>query len=445
MQKMFFITLALITFLQSVTAAPGLDKRALSCPASAGSLYTSGDETFTIECATDHYGGDMPAPNGQVAANLEACIAQCVARTGCVTVQFVDNWACYLKLTINPPSSKSYVNGAVIVSSSPSSAPIDIASLPAKAISQPVVYTLTIVTITVPAGSSQAPAPPYSAPAPSSALVPSSAPAPSSAPVLYTVPAATESSAPATSSASSSGSGGCARPQGKTLSSKRGIPYNTASLTSLFGSKITWAYDWGQTAGAISSNLLYIPMLWGSASTSTWNTNAKAAIAAGSDTLLAFNEPDLSSQSNLTPQQAASLYQQYMQPLACDARLAAPAVTNGAAPMGLAWLQDFIGLCEGCNIDVVPIHWYDSATNFAYFQNYIPEAYIAGGNRTLWITEFGASGTNDQIVSFFQTALPWLDSLPYVERYSYFMAAPNSLVNSASNGLSTIGQAYASI
>jgi hypothetical protein len=144
-------------------------------------------------------------------------------------------------------------------------------------------------------------------------------------------------------------------------------------------------------------------MLWGSGSTSTWNSNAKAAIAAGSDTLLAFNEPDLSTQSNLDPTTAANLFKQYMQPFACQARLSAPAVTNGGAPMGLTWLGNFLQACSGCTVDVVPIHWYDSATNIGYFQSYIQQAYVAGGNRTLWITEFGASGTDAQVTSFFQT------------------------------------------
>jgi hypothetical protein len=53
------------------------------------------------------------------------------------------------------------------------------------------------------------------------------------------------------------------------------------------------------------------------------------------------------------------------------AKLVSPAVTNGAAPMGLAWLDSFFAACSGCQIDAVAIHIYDSATNIAYFKNYI--------------------------------------------------------------------------
>jgi hypothetical protein len=75
----------------------------------------------------------------------------------------------------------------------------------------------------------------------------------------------------------------------------------------------------------------------------------------------------------------------------------------------------------------------------------VQKAYAAGGNRPIWITEFGASGSDAEVESFFQAVLPWLDSQPWVERYSYFMDGKNSLVNSAGTGLSAIGTAYNSI
>jgi Glycosyl hydrolase catalytic core len=183
-------------------------------------------------------------------------------------------------------------------------------------------------------------------------------------------------------------------------------------------------------------------MLWTSRSPGDWNTDAPAAIAAGADTLLSFNEPDLAAQSNLDVPTAVAGYKQFMQPFAGKARLGAPAVTNGAAPGGLAWLTSFLSACTGCTIDVVPIHWYDSATNAAYFKSYVAQAYAAGGNRPIWITEFGASGSDDQVEAFFQDVLPWLDAQPYVERYAYFMAAPGLLLDGAGNALSAIGSAY---
>jgi hypothetical protein len=75
--------------------------------------------------------------------------------------------------------------------------------------------------------------------------------------------------------------------------------------------------------------------------------------------LQVFNEPDLGSQSNLSPTEAASLWKQYIQPLASrGVRLGSPSVTNGQPPsMGTGWLSDFIKACSGCTIDFISIHW----------------------------------------------------------------------------------------
>lgn len=170
---------------------------------------------------------------------------------------------------------------------------------------------------------------------------------------------------------------------------KRGAAYNHAAYASVLSGypKVAWAYDWdSNTDGTIPTAFNYVPMLWGADATHTgaWPTNVAKALAAGSDHLLAFNEPDLAAQSNLLPATAAAVYKQYMQPYAGQAKLGSPAVTNGGPPSGLTWLSQFMGNCTGCTVDFVAIHWYDSATNIAYFQNYVQSAYTQF-NKPLWI------------------------------------------------------------
>lgn len=232
-------------------------------------------------------------------------------------------------------------------------------------------------------------------------------------------------------------------------SSKRGLSYNDVSNLDPFSgsSLIDWCYNWGSTTqGTIPSNFEFVPMLWGLADefTSSWSSNAQAAIDSGSKYLLAFNEPDNSGQSNISPADAAQGYQTYMNPFSGSAQLGAPAVTNGGSPEGLTWLEDFISACNGaCDIDFVPIHWYDSATNFAYFKQYVQDAYVAGGNRTLWITEFGATGSSDEQATFLEVVMPWLDQQEYVGRYAYFMDSVGVLLDSTSE-VSAIGSTFAS-
>ncbi|KAE8440333.1 hypothetical protein EG329_008669 [Mollisiaceae sp. DMI_Dod_QoI] len=93
-------------------------------------------------------------------------------------------------------------------------------------------------------------------------------------------------------------------------------------------------------------SLEYIPMLWGNSAehTSNWVSDVNQALSRGTTHLLAFNEPDKCSGGGSS-------------------------VSNG--PTGLPWLTQFLKLCTGCHIDFIPIHWYDEATNVAYFKSYI--------------------------------------------------------------------------
>ena len=401
-------------------AVPARSEHSLSCPSANNTVYVAGSTSWEVECF-DRSGGDMPSPNGQYAATLKACIALCIARTGCILVDWVPGpKACYVKSSVGAMEPNAGVWGARLVSES-TSTPVNQASSAAASASA---YVASSVVNEI--------TPSLSSPSPT---ISSSV-----------TPATSTSAAPPASTSLAPNTVG-----------KRGLAFNNAADTVFFGgsgSKVTWVYNWysDHNGSSVDPSLTYIPMLWGadSARTSIWSADANYAITQGADTLLAFNEPDSSTQSNLDVLEAVSAYKSYMQPFAGRARLGAPAVTNGGAPMGLTYLENFIGNCTGCTIDVVPIHWYDSATNIGYFQWYIPTAYAAGGNRPLWITEFGASGTDAEIENFFNTVLPWLDSLSYVERYAYFYDGPSTssvtyLVNEAGTAASDVGSMYNSL
>lgn len=73
---------------------------------------------------------------------------------------------------------------------------------------------------------------------------------------------------------------------------------------------------------------------------------------------------------------AVSAYQEWIQPFAGQALLGAPAVTNSggtpADPMGLLYLEYFIGNCTGCTIDFINLHWYSNIyAGAGYLENYV--------------------------------------------------------------------------
>lgn len=344
-----------------------------------------------------------------------------------------------------PPSASSFAAGA---SSAPaSSAPfvytssVSVQAAAFSGYSAPV-YSSPVGSSSAAPISSAAPvsssvvyssAAPVSSATPVSSVAPVSSVEPASSTVVYS--SAVVSSATATSTAVSSGAG------------KRGLPYNDASLTTCFEgySKVSWAYNWGQTSAGLSSSFEYTPMLWGTSSefTSTWESAWKSAVSSGTKTFLSFNEPDLDTQSNLSPADAAKGYMTYMQPIKAanpSVRLGSPGVTNGANGMGIDWLVNFQNACGSCDIDFVAIHWYESATQIQYFKDHVTEAHTRTG-KNVWVTEFSATGSDAQIQSFLEEVLPWMDAQDWIERYGYFMASDGLLVSGT--GPSTYGLTYA--
>ncbi|KAK5046437.1 hypothetical protein LTR84_008240 [Exophiala bonariae] len=258
-------------------------------------------------------------------------------------------------------------------------------------------------------------------------------------------PAGASSAAPVSSSVPPSTGGGGG---GSSSGGKKGLSYNDASLTNAFAGKgISWAYNWAAgPGGSILPGVEFVPMLWGEKSVSAWAGAAASAIAAGAKHALSLNEPDHTEQANLDPQTAAKVHIANMNPLAGQVSIGSPAVTNGAAPMGIAWLQNFFDACGGqCKVDFVTFHWYDSASNFAYFQKHVQDVIslaAANGVSKVWLTEYGATGSDSDVASFIKQSTAFLDSTPAVERYAYFMVQNGILTNG--NSLSSLGTAYTS-
>lgn len=84
------------------------------------------------------------------------------------------------------------------------------------------------------------------------------------------------------------------------------------------------AYNWAANPGTSLGRLQYIPTLWGDAAswTDSWFDDARAGIAAGARHLFSFNEPDLVSQANMSPEVAVGAWMTYMEPFAGEVQLA---------------------------------------------------------------------------------------------------------------------------
>ncbi len=233
-----------------------------------------------------------------------------------------------------------------------------------------------------------------------------------------------------------------------TLVKKRGSAATDNNQTANLNA--SWFYDWGSSDNSIPARE-YVPMAWNGSGTADAAINA--VIARDSLThYSAFNEPDNKGQANMFVVNAVPLYQKLLR---AGQRMGSPVCTeNGYS----TWLDSFTNVANQQNlqIDYVCVHWYDwgnwtstsnanpNATDvFNRFTSYIASVYNRY-QKPIWVTEFNANPNRPSSVqlAFMQLAIPWLDSDPRIERYSYFFGTDVPVYSSGIT-LSACGSYYA--
>ena len=182
-------------------------------------------------------------------------------------------------------------------------------------------------------------------------------------------------------------------------SAKRGVAYDLASSAdmSALSPGVSWWYNWSPNPNsAVPSDYAsqyamdFYPMLW------SGNFNAANVVAflkanPGIQYMLVLNEPNLMSQSNMTPQQAAKLWPQYEAIAAqTGVKIVGPAITWGTMTGyedPVAWLDAFYAAYRAANgnrdpqIDYIAFHWYDYGLEAQLDR-------LTKYNKPFWVTEF---------------------------------------------------------
>ncbi|WP_258104198.1 glycosyl hydrolase [Marinoscillum sp. MHG1-6] len=205
----------------------------------------------------------------------------------------------------------------------------------------------------------------------------------------------------------------------------------------LSGVGATWTYNWSPNGESLPDQE-YAPMAWG---------GGAATPAAVLDHIekekvthiMGFNESD---NCNDQSGQYGNLCQidvavpTFKNLMGTGLRLVSPSPRENGP---FTWLKDFrdAALESDVRYDVLGVHWYDWGGNpvntpfedaqkiFNRFKNYLKNVY-AEHQMPIWITEFNANANRDKSVhlAFLELALPYLDSLDYIERYDYFEPSP---------------------
>jgi hypothetical protein len=255
-----------------------------------------------------------------------------------------------------------------------------------------------------------------------------------------------------------------------TKSAKRGIAYDFASAADLAAVSpgVSWWYNWGAkpNAGVPSDPpgryaMDYYPMLWNGDFDAP---GVEAFLSAHPEIkyLLVLNEPNLTSQANLTPQAAAALWPQYEAvAAAAGVDLVGPQITWGTMANyqdPVAWLDAFLAAYRSANggkdprIDYLGFHWYDYglAAQLDRLTRY---------GKPFWVTEFAnwhSQNDGAQIDSLDKQKAQMIEMVATCEaradvfRYSWFTAraSPDPHFDSLLAGdgqLTALGQLYLSL
>jgi hypothetical protein len=191
-----------------------------------------------------------------------------------------------------------------------------------------------------------------------------------------------------------------------------------------------WYYDWAANNDDVPgpAGVQFIPQIWGKANVTAATLAQAKSEGKAANTLLGFNEPDMSGQANMSVTDALAAWPQLE---STGMRLGSPAVAYGGDTDN-GWLDQFMtgAKAKGLRVDFITLHWYGSDFSAAavdQFLGYVDAVHKKYG-KPIWITEFGLQNfsgtpkypTGAQEATFIKGATAGMQSRSYVERYAWF-------------------------
>jgi hypothetical protein len=255
-----------------------------------------------------------------------------------------------------------------------------------------------------------------------------------------------------------------------TKSAKRGVAYDLASPAdvAVLAPGVSWWYNWSPNpdptvpADYVTRYAMdFYPMLW-NGSYNTSNVVAYLESNPNIKYMLVMNEPNLTSQANLTPQQAAQIWPGYESISAqTGVKIVGPAITWGTMTDyedPVAWLDAFYAAYQTANsgndpqIDYLAFHWYDYGLSGQLDR-------LGKYGKSIWVTELAnwhSQNDGAQITTLAEQQAQMTDMVATCEsradvvRYAWFTGrlSPDPHYTSllAADGVLTgLGQTYLSL
>lgn len=213
-----------------------------------------------------------------------------------------------------------------------------------------------------------------------------------------------------------------------------GMGYRVSTWSTRVGRlKPFWHYSWNkELKDEMPDSVEFVPMFWGSNSiTDEEIVRIKTLADAGRiKYVLGFNEPDLETQSDMSVDEAISLWPK-LEEIGLPLGSPAPAgVKNG-------WLDEFMMKASQDNlrVDFICLHLYLN-NNPQLFLDIVDEVYNKY-NKPIWITEMAVVDnqattidnnrySSSQILGTMRKLLPELYNRKYVQRFAWFNGTESS-------------------
>lgn len=227
-------------------------------------------------------------------------------------------------------------------------------------------------------------------------------------------------------------------------SAKRGVSYNFAYFpkedVEALAPYISWCYNWGSQPSSSDISVFldfykveYIPMAWNGVNATQIRAYKQSHPECGY--ILAFNEPNLTDQANMTPKQAAEKWPE-LKALAQELglKIVSPAMNYGTLAGysdPVKWLDEFFQLVPKTDVCAIALHCYMGSAGAMY--NYIHRFDKYG--LPIWMTEFcswdkPAPSSVEAQMDYMSEAIVMLEAEPCVERYAWFIPRGSGKVDS---------------
>jgi hypothetical protein len=216
----------------------------------------------------------------------------------------------------------------------------------------------------------------------------------------------------------------------------------------------TWYYNWELTPPCTTPQ--FVPMVWGHTGAEQTQAGITSEVASvvrgGYNVVLGFNEPDNSSQSNITEAMAIALWPAFNNP---SVRVGSPASQANTA--GQTWFKSFMSDVNAdttgtLRVDFIAAHWYgwnagSCDAKAANLESYID--YLEGipGNRPIWLTEWGCLNDSNPdaatVEAFYSGAIAMFAKHPRIERYAWYPWETNNELVTSTDTLTSLGTVFA--